>query len=84
MVILGILFPAQRLVIWLCMVAAASPDLMWAYYHLYVERLKNRKPHLGILARFHAWVQWSQTPAGWLVEAAWFMLTGSLIIIQMP
>src|SRR5260221_194871 len=31
MVILGILFPAQRWLIWACMAAAASPDLMWAY-----------------------------------------------------
>jgi hypothetical protein len=81
MAILGILFPAQRWLIWACMIAAASPDLMWAYYHLYVEKIKNRKPNLGPLARFHGWIQWSQTPKGWFVEIAWFMATGTLLLI---
>lgn len=80
MFILGTLFPAERLLIWGCMIAAASPDLMWAYYDLYQNKIKNIKPKLGPLARFHSWVQWSQTPKGWVIEAGWFVLMGALIL----
>ncbi len=82
MAILGITFPAHKWLIWFCMIAAASPDLMWAYYDLYVQKIKNRKPHLGPLARFHTWIQWSQTPKGWLVEVAWLLLTGTVVLMQ--
>lgn len=78
--LLGGLFPSERVVIWVCMIAAASPDLMWAYYHLYVETLKRRKARLDPLARFHTWIQWSETPKGWLVEGMWFVLVGSTIL----
>lgn len=83
MVILGILFPAQRWLIWACMIAAASPDLMWAYYHLYVEKIKGRKSTLDPLTRFHSWIQWSQTPAGYLVEIAWFVLMSMVLITRL-
>lgn len=82
MIILARLFPSQKIVIWLSMVAAASPDLMWAYYNLYIEKIKGRKPKLGIIARFHTWIQWSQTPKGWFVEIAWF-LAATLLIIKL-
>lgn len=80
MVVLGSIFKQQRWLIWSCMIAAASPDLMWAYYNLYVETLKNRKPDYGLLARFHSWIQWSQTPKGWIVEGIWFVVIGSIIL----
>jgi hypothetical protein len=80
MVILGILFPSHKWLIWACMIAAASPDLMWAYYHLYLQKIKNRKPKLGPLARFHSWIQWSQTPKGWFVEVIWFLAVGAFIL----
>lgn len=82
MVILGMLFPAQSWLIWSCMVAAASPDLMWAYYNLYIEKLQKKKPRFGLLARFHIWIQWSQTPKGWFVEGAWFLATIAVILAQ--
>lgn len=82
MIILGALFPAQRWVIWACMIVAASPDLMWAYYHLYVQKIKHRRAKFGPLARFHSWIQWSQTPAGWFVDIGWFILMGGLILTQ--
>jgi hypothetical protein len=68
MIILAILFPA------------ASPDLMWAYHRLYVERINNHKPKLGITARMHHKIQWSQTLSGIYVEALWFLLVGALIL----
>jgi hypothetical protein len=80
MIILAILFPAHIWLIWLCMIAAASPDLMWAYHRLYVERINNHKPKLGITARMHHKIQWSQTLSGIYVEALWFLLVGALIL----
>lgn len=82
MIALGVMFPAQRLLIWFCMIAAASPDLMWAYYNLYIQKIKGKKPHLNLLARFHAWIQWSQTPKGWFVEIAWFGLMAWVMLGQ--
>src|SRR6478672_11642994 len=41
--VLGALFPERRILIWACMIAAASPDLMWAYYDLYLTKIKRRK-----------------------------------------
>jgi hypothetical protein len=81
MVILGFVFPDQKWRIWICMIAAASPDLMWAYYRLYLEHIKKRQPHFDPLARFHIFVQWSQTNAGLLVEVIWF-IAAWLIILQ--
>lgn len=82
MVLFGFLFPAQKWVIWGSMIAAASPDLMWAYYHLYIQKIKGKKPRFDPLARFHSWIQWSQTPAGAFLEVFWFVLMGTIILAQ--
>ncbi len=82
MILFGILFPSQRWLIWICMIAAASPDLMWAYYNLYIEKIKGKKPNYGLAARFHQKIQWSQTPKGWYVEIAWFITMFTVILVQ--
>jgi hypothetical protein len=82
MAALAILFPAHLWLIWACMIAAASPDLMWAYHHLYQVRIKKNKLKLGQFARFHSKIQWSQTLAGIGVEAVWFLLMGLIILSQ--
>jgi hypothetical protein len=83
MALLCTLFHRERWLIWGCMIAAASPDLMWAYYDLYLGKLKSKIPKLDPLARFHTWIQWSQTPKGWIVEAVWFCLMGRIILGQL-
>jgi hypothetical protein len=80
MVMLAILFPAQKWLIWVCMIAAASPDLMWAYHRLYIEHLKKRPVKLGRLGHFHSKIQWSQTITGALGEAIWFLIMGIIIL----
>lgn len=80
MVILAIMFPSQKWLIWFCMIAAAAPDLMWAYYRLYLEHMKKKVPKLDLLAKFHARVQWSQTSKGLYIELLWFILTGIIIL----
>ena len=80
MVILALTFPSQKWLIWACMIAAASPDLMWAYYRLHIEHIKKKQPNYDLLARFHILVQWSQMAKGAWVELLWFIITGAIIL----
>lgn len=81
MIILAILSPAHKWLIWACMIAAASPDLMWAYYRLYIEHLKKRVPRLDPLARVHDLLQWSHTTGGLYVEIIWAIFMVALLVI---
>jgi hypothetical protein len=74
MIVLAIIFPAHKWLIWTCMIAAASPDLAWAYYRLYVEKIKKQKKNWDPLSRLHLFLEWSETPKGAIVEVAWFFL----------
>jgi hypothetical protein len=80
MVVLALMFPSQKWLIWACMIAAAGPDLMWAYYRLYLEHIKKRTPHYDPLAKLHSLMQWSQTMPGAFVEGGWFMAMGCIIL----
>jgi len=80
MAILAILFSDKVFLIWACMIAAASPDLMWAYHRLYIEHYKKLPPKLGRIAYFHHKIQWSQTLKGVYGEALWFLLMSSIIL----
>jgi hypothetical protein len=80
MAVVAILFPHQVWLIWACMIAAASPDLMWAYHRLYVEHLSKKQFNLGLIGRFHKNIQWSQTLPGAYVEAMWFLLICCFIL----
>jgi hypothetical protein len=79
MVALGFIFPSQKWLIWACMIAAASPDLTWSYYKLYLEHIKKVKPIYDPIAKFHHLLQWSQSIPGAVVEAVWLILMGCLI-----
>lgn len=80
MIVLGGLFPAQKWLIWGCMVAAASPDLAWGYYQVYVKQIKRHKVNLDWLSRFHQWIEWSETRAGVFIEIVWFVAAGGVIL----
>jgi len=80
MALLGFWFPSHTWIIWGCMIAAASPDLMWAYYKLYIGHIKMREIKLGSVAAFHQSIQWKQTPPGAIVEAVWFVSMGAILI----
>ncbi|HET9850169.1 MAG TPA: hypothetical protein VFP35_00870 [Candidatus Saccharimonadales bacterium] len=82
MVVLALLFPSQKWLIWACMIASACPDLMWAYYQLYKSKIKGQKPKFDPLARFHLFIQWSQTKAGGLVELAWFISAWAVVLVK--
>jgi hypothetical protein len=80
MIFLAILFPTHIWLIWVCMIAAASPDLMWAYHHLYIGHYKKLSKKLGRIAYFHSRIQWSETLQGAYNEAAWFFLMSIIIL----
>ncbi len=71
------LWPHIALLVVVCAFLAASPDLMWIYY----EYINPRLGKVHLVPRFHAWVQWSQTKPGWLMEAAWFLIIFPALII---
>jgi hypothetical protein len=81
MIALALLFPSQIWLIWICMITAASPDLMWAYYRLYKVHLKKHQLKLSRIAHWHSKIQWSETLPGAYVEALWFLLVGSYILL---
>jgi hypothetical protein len=81
-VALAILFPAHRWLIIICMIAAACPDLTQSYYHLYLSRIKKRKPKIDRLSKFHYSLQWAESSWGGLVEIAW-ATTGLFIILSL-
>jgi hypothetical protein len=56
----------------IAMIAAYSPDLVWAYRYW-----REKKGHVLAQNRFtywHARIQWGERSWGWLVELAWFSL----------
>jgi hypothetical protein len=62
--------PEHWLVITSAGIAAASPDLAWLPDYMHAVSKWPRLRH-GWLARFHGWIQWSETPWGLLVEVPW-------------
>ena len=78
MVVLALLFPAHKWLIWGCMILAASPDLAWFYYRYLKSSV--RKTQYDIISRFHIWTEWSETPKGIYVEIAWLVVIGSIIL----
>jgi hypothetical protein len=80
MAFLGGAFPEQKWLIWACMAAAASPDLLWGYYYLYLEKIKKRKVRLNKLSALIVRIEWSMGAPGIIVELAWFIGFGYLIL----
>jgi hypothetical protein len=80
MVLLGLALPYNTWLIWGCMAAAASADLMWGYYYLYKQKIKGKKVHLNWLARLHSKIEWSESLPGAIVEVIWFLGLGYIIL----
>jgi hypothetical protein len=57
------------------------PDTMWLRFFITGRPSihGNPKKLVNLIRRFHFWIQWSETPWGIYVEAAWFMLMLTLI-----
>lgn len=73
------LWPDVAPLVVVCAFLAASPDLMWLYYE-YIHPTPQKK--WGKIAKFHSWIQWSQTPKGVIYEGMWFTaFFGTLIFL---
>lgn len=55
-----------------CGIACASPDLMWFWPWVQELRGQKSKP-AGWLRRFHARIQWGERPWGIAIELIWFI-----------
>jgi hypothetical protein len=79
-----LMFPANWLLIAVCMFIATSPDFAWAYYRLYLEKLKGKKPKLDPLNQWHHDIQASSDSRfarrGLRNELLWFSMTSILIL----
>jgi hypothetical protein len=66
--------------IFTCMLAAISPDLIWAWRYFRIKNLdKVFVEPMSWLSRWHLKIQWSETLPGFLVEAGWLVLMSTLI-----
>lgn len=70
-------WPEIALLVVICAFLAASPDLMWIKYQFLKPVPKQKWPPI---ARFHSWIQWSQTPSGAYVEGVWFLIFFSSLL----
>jgi hypothetical protein len=64
-----------------CMIACISPDLVWAYRFYYEIRSKKLLPQ-SWLTKFHNYIQWAETPKGAIFEAAWFLVSASILLAR--
>lgn len=81
LVSLIILQPAHYWLLVVCGVAAASPDLMWLYYHIYKK--SQGRENWPRLVKLHSNIQKITTPKLWPTELLWFLVTGSLVISRL-
>jgi hypothetical protein len=58
----------------LCAFLGTSPDFMW------LAKWLGKSAKQTKLKRFHAWVQWSETPEGWVIEVIWLILTLTVFV----
>jgi len=83
-VLLLILATALNRPAWLIIsggVLGILPDTMWLPAIITGKRAKmDQKNLLHFLRRFHAKIQWSESPKGAFVEAAWFLIMGLIIL----
>lgn len=67
-------------IIFLCMFAAISPDLVWgARYFIFKDFKRATSEPLDRFSRWHQKIQFSETHPGILVEAGWLLLMVGLI-----
>ncbi|HTE21582.1 MAG TPA: hypothetical protein VK674_00905 [Candidatus Limnocylindria bacterium] len=59
-----------------CGVLGAAPDFWWFPY--WIGELMGKKPHYDPVGRFLKWIQWSEKPWGYYLEAVW--LAGALYL----
>ena len=78
MVVLGLAFPDHKWLIWSCMIAAASPDLIWGYHFLYRKKgVKDYGLVLKLISKTESEYHGLLGVAG---ETIWFILMSFILI----
>ncbi|MBI1856990.1 hypothetical protein HY003_02380 [Candidatus Saccharibacteria bacterium] len=78
--VLLILQPSGWLVVIASAFLATLPDFMW--FPKYWRAIKHRpkRAYKNMFVRFHANIQWSETPKGAYVEIAWALIVATLLM----
>jgi hypothetical protein len=70
--------------VFVCVVAAGSPDAIWAYRYIFQERKgKNAPKPKSAFSRFHSAIQWSQTLRGAYLEIPFALFCAAIIASQL-
>ncbi len=77
-IVLFIIKPTSYLIVILCAFIATSPDLVNLKKFILINQNKNYKP--GLLYRMSAFIQWFEKPIGLIVEIAWFLASGFILV----
>lgn len=72
--------PQHWLLASLCAFAATSPDLMWIGKFRRARQGQPDRPMRSAVMRLHSGIQWFQRPIGALVEVAWFVGLGTIVL----
>lgn len=68
-------------IIFACMFACMSPDLVWGW-HFYHEIVHKTLKDKTWFSNSHKKIQWSETPFGAVTEIAWFISILALIAVK--
>lgn len=77
MLILGLLFPQHRWLIWACMIAAAIPDAIWWFYRNSADRWPG---NFDPFTKLHWDVQKKVSFNGIYLEIAWLIIMSVIIL----
>lgn len=64
-----------------CMLACMSPDLIWGW-RMFSAMFKNNIKSKNRFSSWHTKIQWSETQSGIVVELAWFFTVFSLVAMR--
>jgi len=77
-----ILVPQNWILLTICGVMGALPDLMWLPHWLKSGQTE-KKVYSKKLERFHHNIQWSESKRGLIIEAFWFTAILSLLAVNL-
>jgi len=73
----------NNLVVWLAMVTAISPDIIWVYRFVHEQRGKINMP-VSSFSKFHTKFNWLEQSWGWALEVGWFAIMLVILVKLLP
>jgi hypothetical protein len=75
--------PTGWLLMLVCGIVAASPDLLWIPF--WIDELRGKKRRKGNrVTRFLSWIQWGERRWGWTIELVWFAVAAYFVLRLLP